>query len=264
MMKKLFVIAVLLAAAYFAAGVCAWRILPAKIVEAERKRDGATLALAKIADDQLAVSRRVSEITAQTLDRGRDKAEQVSALLGDATLNRMALTYMGADWAVVRSSFVGSVRHMRNQQRMQSSDRKKREDQLEKKIEKIEYRKRQVLRDMNAPHDSAHRHKEEQWKAELRDLDRQLSMLRDTSQYRDKLDKTAAVDPSTATEDGKTAIFKLATDCEEQTVGRLAKVLAEKAAALRAEESEVEKLKGRLSYFNVWPLNKLANMPIGE
>lgn len=264
-MKKLFVIAFLLAVAYLAAGVCAWRMLPAKIAEAERKRAGVTLACAKVADDQLAVSQRIAEITAQTLDRGRDKAEQVSMMLGDATLNRMALTYMGADWSVTRSGFVGNLKHMRDRQRAQNSDQKKREDQLEKKIEKIEYRKRQVLREMSAPHDSAHRHKEEQWKAELRDLDRQLAMLRDTSQYRDKLDKTGSSEAGAVAEtDGKTAIFKLATDCEAQTVGRLVKALAEKSASLKSEESEVEKLKDRLSFFNVWPLNKLAGKPIGE
>lgn len=262
-MKKLSLVFALFAVAYFVAGACAWIVLPTKIAEAERNHDGVVLALTKLTGDQLAVSRRISEITAQTLDQGRDKVEQVSMLLGDSTLNRMALTYMGEDWSVKRSGFVGKVKQLREHQREQAKKQKEQIDQLEKKIEKIEYRKRQLLRNMNTPRDSAHRHKEEQWKEEIRDFDRQLSMLRDNSLYRDRLANSndERDDAGNAASDGKVAVYEQASTCEAQTVGRLVKVMAEKAAALGSEKSEASRLRSLLALFDIWPLNKLGSLP---
>jgi len=273
-MKKILLTLVVLAVGYLAVGVGAWRVLPGKIAEAERKRVGVTMALAKIANDQLLVSKRISAITAQTLNKGQDKAAQVSMLLGDPTLNRMAQTYLGADWAVVRSSFVGSVKHLRDLLRMQKADRKNYVNRLNEKIKELEREKNHLL-NMSVPTYRGERDdgaiegrgnvSQEQWHRKLKDIDRQLWAYRSSNTYREYLekDKTAEHEVEKKAQN-ESVIYKLAVDCEIQTVRQLVQVMTEKATALSDEEAEPERLRHLMSYFNIWPLNKMANMPVGE
>jgi len=257
-----------LAAGYAAVAIAAWRIMPGKIAEAEQKRVGVTMALSKIANDQLTVSRRISDITAQTLGKGRDKASQVSELLGDPALNRMALTYTGADWATMRSSFVGNVKHMRDLLKMQKGDRKKQISRMNEKIKELE-RKRRILLETTVP--TANRNSggsnipHEQWRRKVDDIDRQLSMFRSSTAYREYLENDKSADNEIEVKKKtEAAIFKVASECEAQTVGKLVQTMAEKATALRYEEAEPDRLRQQMTYFDVWPFNMLFKMPSGE
>jgi len=260
--KVLIWIAVL-AVAYVAVAVAAWRIMPAKIADAESKRPGITMALAKVANDQLAVSRRISEITKRTLGNGQDKAAQVAMLLGDDELNRFALTYMGADWATMHSSFSGNVKHMRDLLKMQKSDRDKYVSKLNQKIKELENRKAELLQKQKHPNTWANRHVNEQWRLQLEDVDRQLWAWRSSNTYREYVEKDKLANSEVeAKANTEAAIFKLASEYEAQTVGQLVSIMAEQATALRYEEAEPERMRHKMSYFNIWPLNKLAAMPL--
>lgn len=259
----------ILIVAYVAVAVAAWRIMPGKIAEAERKRVGVTMALAKVANDQLAVSRRISEITKKTLGNGQDKVAQVTMLLGDDELNRIALTYMGADWATMYSSFSGNVKHMRDLLKMQKADRDKYVSKLNQKIKELEAKKSHLLKQATHPvirggeSVGMYEQKNYQWKNELEDVDRQLWAWRSSNTYREYVEKdklaNSEVEARAKTE---AAIFKLASDYEAQTVGQLVSIMAEQATALRYEEAEPERMRHQMSYFNIWPLNKLAAMPL--
>jgi len=255
---KILIWIAVLVVAYVAVAVAAWRIMPGKIADAESKRPGISMALAKIANDQLAVSRRISDITKKTLGNGQDKVAQVTMLLGDDELNRFALTYMGADWATMHSSFSGNVKHMRDLLKMQKEDRDKYVSKLNQKIKELEARKKTLSHRMQGtPSD------ERQWRIEMDDIERQLWRWRSSNTYREYIEKDKLANSEIeAKANNEAAIFRLASDYEAQTVGQLVQIMAGQATALRYEEAEPERLRHRMSVFNIWPLNKLAAMPL--
>jgi len=270
-MKKHLRILAVLVGGYLMTGVVAWRVLPGRIAEAEKKRVGVTMALMKISNDQLSVSKRISEVTAQTLGVGKGKVAQVSALLEDPTLNRMALAYLGSDWATARSSFAGSVKHVRDQLRVQKKDKKKQDSLLKERIRDLEIQRKQLLNRSIPPQSSGsggdrYAHVREQWRMAVRDIDRQLSLLRDNTKYRDELGTSAQVRDARADSNAETeaALYSLSVEYEAQNVLRLSKFMADRSVALAKEEGSGAWMKDVLSFYDFWPLNKMAKMPIGE
>lgn len=259
-MKKLFVICVVAIVGYVALGILAGYLLPKKIEEAESKLPGIGAAISRIAADQLQVSERMRDITSRTLKRGGSKVEEVSMMLGDSELNRLALTYLGADWSVQHSSFLGSVNHSRKLLKVQKKEQIGGETRLSKKIKELENRKRHLQNQMATSSKTFER----AWHVEFHDINRQLKELRDSGAYRNQIIgkdnlSTKLIEAKAKNED---ALFKLACQYQEQTIGVLNQVMAEKLGALRSEEAEPSRLRWEMSLFNVWPLNLICKMPV--
>lgn len=252
-MKKLVAICVVAVVAYAALGIAAGFLLPKKIEEAEGKLPGIGVAISRIATDQLRVSERMREITALTLEKGGSKIEEVSMMLGDRELNRLALAYLGADWSVQRSSFLGSVNHSRNLLKTQRTEHLEEGSLLSQKIKELENRKRSLKHQMKAPHGSS---ADRAWHVEMNDVDRQLLAYRSSNTYQEYVEKDRAnakhVEAKAKNED---ELFQLANQYQVRTIGVLNQVMASKIGELRFEEAEPSRLRQRMSFFNIWPLN---------
>lgn len=259
-MKKLFVICVVAIIGYAALGILAGYLLPKKIEEAESKLPGIGAAISRIAADQLRASERMRDITSRTLKCGGSKVEEVSMMLGDSELNRLALAYLGADWSVQHSSFLGSVNHSRKLLEVQKEERMSEETLLNKKIKELENRKRSLQNQLKNPHGSS---ADRAWRIEFDDIERQLLTFRSSNTYREYIEKDNAsakhVEAKAKNED---ALFQLACQYQAQTIGMLNQAMAEKLEALRFEEAEPSRLRWEMSLFNVWPLNLLCKMPV--
>ena len=259
-MKKLFAICIVAVIAYAALGVAAGYLLPKKIEEAEAKLPGIGVAISRIATDQLRVSERMREITAQTLGVGGSKIAEVSMMLGDPELNRLALTYLGSDWSVQRSSFLGSVNHSRKLLKVQREERMGEETLLNKKIKELENRKRSLQNQLKAPRGTT---ADRAWHVEMDDIERQLITFRSSNTYREYIEKdNASAEHIEAKAKNEDALFKLASQYQAQTIGALNQVMAEKLGGLRFEEAEPSRLRWQMSLFNVWPLNLICKMPV--
>ena len=261
-MKKVIVISVAAIVCYAALGVAAGYLLPAKIEEAERRLPGIGAAISRIATDQLRVSERMRDITSQTLARGGSKIDEVSMMLGDPELNRLALTYLGADWSVQRSSFLGSVTHSRKLLKVQKEEKMDEKTLLNKKIKELENRKRSLQNRLKGPHRSS---AERAWLIEFDDVERQLLAFRSSNTYREYIEKdnfsANYVEAKAKNED---ELFKLASQYQTKTIGVLNQVMASRIAELRLEEAEPSRLRQRMSFFNIWPLKLICRMPVEE
>lgn len=262
MMKVALLVILFAGFAYAAIGVMACHLLSAKIAESEKRQAGIGAAIACIARDQLKVSERMRDITTQTLERGGSKLDEVAMMLGDPELNRLALTYVGSDWAIQRSEFLGNIKHSRGMLKAQKENRANLTSRLNAKIKELELRKQSLRHQMKmAPRSSAER----SWQIEFDDIERQLLAYRSSNTYREYVEKDAVeVNQIDASAKNENNLFKLAGDCQALTIGALNKVMAEKLASLREEEAEPSRLRLRMSYFNVWPLNLVCKMPIGD
>lgn len=259
-MKKLFVICIIAVIVYAALGVAAGYLLPKKIEEAESKLPGIGIAISRIATDQLRVSERQREITALTLGKGGSKIEEVSMMLSDPELNRLALTYLGADWSIQRSSFLGSVSHSRKLLKVQKEERMREDSLLNKKIKELENRKHSLQNRLKAsPGSSAER----ATLIELNDVERQLITFRSSNTYREYIEKdnisSQHIEAKAKNED---ELFKIACQYQVQTIGALNQEMSEKLGELRFEEAEPSRLRWQMSLFNVWPLNLVCKMPV--
>ena len=259
-MKKLFVVCVVAIVGYAVLGIAAGRLLPAKIEEAERKLPGIGIAISRIAADQLQASERMRDITSRTLGRGGSKIDEVSMMLGDPELNRLALTYLGADWSVQHSSFLGNVNHSRKLLKVQKEERMGEETLLNKKIKELENRKRSLQNQLKAPRGTT---ADRAWHVEMDDIERQLVTFRSSNTYREYIEKDNAsakhIEAKAKNEDD---LFRLASRYQAQTIGALNQVMAEKLGELRFEEAEPSRLRWQMSLFNVWPLNLICKMPV--
>lgn len=244
---------------YIVVAIVAWQLLPGKIADAERRLWGVRAAIVQLMHDQQFVSDRVRTITNETLGQGKGKIAEVAAMLGDPDLNHIALTYMGSDWSLQRSSFLGQVAHARKLLETQKIARENTKSRLNEKIKELEVRKRTLIRRLRTPSD------DRAWHVEMDDIERQLVTFRSANTYKEYLDKDAnASKHIEATAKNEDALFKMALESQEATVGRLNQVLAERLGALRWTENEPIRLRRVGLYFNIWPLNWMFEMPMPE
>lgn len=108
-----------------------------------------TVAQTKVQGDIRLASARMTEISRDSLASGRGKVAEVGTILSDETLNQLALTYIGTDWALPHSTFLGSVQHIRELMKMQQKARKDYQRKVAKQIENLENRKRRAMSGMN-------------------------------------------------------------------------------------------------------------------
>jgi len=257
-MKMLVWLLGVVAVIYVIAAVAAWRLLPSKIQDADNRLWGVRAAISRLTKDQWIVSERMRTITSETLGRGRSKIEQVSAIMDDPDLNHIALTYMGADWSLQRSSFLGQVAHARNLLATQREARRNKKSRLDEKIRELEARKRSLSKQMRSPSS------DREFVVQMYDVDSQLARFRSSNTYMEYMEKDNAEDKHIeATAQNENALFRLASDYETATVGTLNRVLAEKLGELRWEENEPMRIRRIASVFNVWPLNQVLKLPEG-
>jgi len=255
-MRKLVWLLGVVAVFYVIAAVVAWRLLPSKIRDADNRLWGVRAAISRLTKDQWIVSERMRTITSETLGRGKNKIEQVSAIMDDPDLNHIALTYMGADWSLQRSSFLGQVAHSRKLLATQHEAHRNKKSRLDEKIRELEARKRSLTKQMRGPST------ERAWRVEIDDVERQLVQFRGSNTYKEYMEKDNEDDKHIeATAQSENTLFKLASDYETATVGALNRVLAEKLGDLRWEENEPMRLRRVSSVFNVWPLNLILKLP---
>ncbi len=273
MKKKIVIGLLILVGGYLALAVVASLLAPKMIADSERRLFGIRLATARVEQDQILLSQRIQDTISQTLDKGQSKDEEVAVLLTDPDINRLALVYLGADWSVQRSEFIGAVAHLRREIKLQTESKKKLETQtvaLEKqtasRVKELERRKRCISLQLSFLKGDDHRAKLD----ELNDVDRQLLLLRDRADYHDltyqkhlahKETEDKLIEAHAKTE---AEVFRLASEYQAKTLGTLARILAEKRSELTVEANRPNRLRQLMSPFNIWPINRICQMPLEE
>lgn len=273
MKKKIVIGLLILVGGYLALAVVASLLAPKMIADSERRLFGIRLATARVEQDQILLSQRIQDTISQTLDKGQSKDEEVAVLLTDPDINRLALVYLGADWSVQRSEFIGAVAHLRREIKLQTESKKKLETQtvaLEKqtasRVKELERRKRCISLQLSFLKGADHRAKLD----ELNDVDRQLLLLRDRADYHDltyqkhlahKETEDKLIEAHAKTE---AEVFRLASEYQAKTLGTLARILAEKRSELTVEANRPNRLRQLMSPFNIWPINRICRMPLEE
>ena len=271
--KKLVIGLLILVGGYLALAVAASLIVPKMIVDSERRLFGVRLAAVRVEQDQILLSQRIQDVTNRTLGKGGSKDEEVAALLADPDINRLALVYLGTDWAVQRSGFVGAASHLRREVKRQQEAHKKieaqtidLENQMAQRVKDLEQRRKSL----NIQFSRLNR-KGLDYQAkcdELDDIDRQLRLCRDRSDYHDLAyrrhlaHKEADKKFVEAHANAEAEIFRLASEYQDKTVGTLTRVLAEKMGELRVEANKPDRLRRLMSPFNIWPVNLICRMPL--
>lgn len=273
MKKKVIIGLLILVGGYLALAVVASLLAPKMIADSERRLFGIRLAAARVEQDQILLSQRIQAITSQTLEQGKSKDEEVAAQLTDPDINRLALVYLGADWSVQRSEFIGAVAHLRREIKLQTKSKKKLETQtvaLEKqtasRVKELERRKRCISLQLSFLKGDNYRAKLD----ELNDVDRQLLLLRDRADYHDltyqkhlahKETEDKLIEAHAKTE---AEVFRLASEYQAKTLGTLTRILAEKRSELTVEANKPNRLRQLMSPFNIWPINRICRMPLEE
>lgn len=273
--KKLAVLGGALVVGYLVLAAVAWRICPKMIADSERRLFGVRVALARLEQDQILLSQRIQAATSQTLGKGQAKDAEVAALLADPDVNRLALVYLGADWSMQRSAFVGTVAHLRAQFEQQKRERQGVRDRIDQreaeraaKVKALEHRKRSLSHQLTMLNTRSGSFMSR--RIELDDVERQLVLQRDRNAYwdtqrqddaqRSRSDEVFA----TARANTEAEIFRVANEYQDKTVGTLVRVLAEKRGDLRFEANRPDRLRRILSPFNVWPINLICRMPLED
>ena len=238
---------------YVAVAFVALRSLSGRIAEDETRMPALQSAMKTLKEDRSVFSGRIHEIV------GKNKAKDaaVHAMLEDADLNRLAQNYLGSDFAMARSEFVGRIRTLRKTLQEQRSNRKK-PNALQEKIADLEKQRRSILNETtvkkfrNGVDVSAEDRQEK-----IRDIDGQLSNLRYRAQIQE--DKKAAQEGSArgATQ-GEAQILGLAESYERNNLKRLAQAMDVRMAELRNEESSCATRRDLVAFFDVWPVNALV------
>ena len=274
-MKKFCIVLSVLVGLYLISAVVAWLIVPKMCADMERRLFVVRLEPARVEQGQILLSQRIRAITEQTLGKGGAKEQEVAALLADPDINRLAHVYLGADWAIQRSGLLGAVSHLRDQFSLQKHDREsvqkrmdKRKADLERRVKELERRKRNIV--MRIGMVGNHSNGRISIQAELDDVERQLKHCRDmrdhwdaeawTDVRRDKIDETFA-EAHTKME---SEVFRVVSEYQNNTVGTLSRVMAERLARLKVEANKPDRLRRFMSVFNIWPLNRISRMPLGE
>ena len=271
--KKLVIGLLILVAGYLALAVAASLVIPKMIVDSERRLFGVRLAAVRVEQDQILLSQRIQDVTNRTLGKGGSKDEEVAALLADPDINRLAFVYLSADWAVQRSGFVGAAAHLRREVRLQQEAQKKieaqtieLENQMAQRIKDLERRRKSLNIQLSLSNRKSQNHQAKL--DELSDIDRQLWLCRDRSDYHDHTYRRhlerKEVDEKfiEAHARAEAEVFRLASEYQDKTVGTLTRVLAEKLGELKVEANKPDRLRRLMSPFNIWPVNLICRMPL--
>ena len=254
----LWVMGCLVGAYVLFAVVMIWH-MPKKVALEESRIAGIKSAIAEIVGDQLLLSKRVNEIVDRAKAKDRKNVDVVYTMLSDADVNRLALNYIGRDFATYKSSFVSEIKHARELLRKQRDiyiKENETTDDLKKKLRILESRKK-FLYEEPSGHGHAYwgvQGHTENWYRKMDDIDSQLHQLRAVDLARDVKNlnsKDAYVSAQALLEKH---LFTLARDYEQKTIVLLEKVIAERKIAFQNDEQRILLLRDRYDALNVWPL----------
>lgn len=259
-MKKLFVI---LAAAFVFVGVVygvyvTW-YLPMVIEKYEARTPVIQQALAEVSNDQLLLSKTVGQITENAVRNSNGKAKALLEMLSDSHINRLALNYLGVDFSMYKSSYIGQLKHIRNMGKIQGDKHRKAiksEEDLKEKIKRLESRKKFLLLTRSTLRNDRHRSWRQwaSWEREMDDIDSQIHYLRglDWGNVLTK-GKTNSAEEEARMQREK-LIFRVASDYEMQTVIPLERAIAAKRKFYMEESLFATCLRERLDSLAFWPL----------
>ncbi len=263
-MKKILITLAIVVGCYLCVAIGAWCIVPRMIANTDRRLLGVRVAIARLEQDQLLLAERIKAATDSTIKRGKSKDEEIVALLSDSDVNHLALVYLGSDWSIQRSGFMGTVAHMRELLALQEKERKNYVSRTDEKIKDLERRWRTMNRNLQLAHPGSLGFAT--MMREINELERQLDNYRlsnalcsEEARRDSEAHKFAEVRAQTEAE-----IFRIASDYQERTAGVLNTVMAEKLGELRYEANKPDHLRRIMSPFNIWPLNVICEMPMPE
>ena len=253
------VIAVIAMAYIVFAAVVLW-YLPKKIEMEESRLPGIQQAIKECAADQLLLSKRVNAITDQGMKDGKSKVIILSRMLSDVDLNRLASNYIGSDFATTRSSFLSAVKHSRDLLKSQEAiyvKEEERKDVIVKKLKRLESRKKFLL---NAPKNAHDRRVDY---LELADIDDQIAHYRGIEWSRELKNESGKDTYVHAGVQLESHLFKLATDCERNTLITLERIIAERKGTFVKDEQRTVMLRTIYDKLNIWPLPALRRLFFG-
>lgn len=215
--------------------------------------EGVQTTIAKFEADREIVSSRVRAVTEASLRDNSSEAAEVFALMGDTDLNRLALLYMGADWAIPRDAFQGRVRALLKSGRNQMDERTKRAERCQQAMTKLERRRRLLQMSLNAP--SASR----KARRELSDLEREIADLKSSKDY------VELIAPNTVKEANRAEkarvsdeISRLTAEYRRDSVERLEIVINESLAKQKEKLALLDRRNVVYRWLDFWPLTKLV------
>ena len=222
----------------------------------ETMRVGIETAVAKLEADLKIVSARASSVSESAGRDAKRTVEVVAELMGDADLNRLALSYLGADWSIPRGAFLGSVREIRKLQRMRADERVKRAAELKDARARLERRRRNILAHAKT---ERNRHK---FVLELAEVEAQMDELRNSQDY---LELVATDGLASKNSDAKivaeTTVGKLAEDYRKASVVRLTAVITDRLEEQKKALAPHDRLRALSDRLDFWPLNALIRQP---
>lgn len=250
-MKKLLYMIGVAAAGYLAAAFAAWHFIPEKIADSERRLVGVRVAIARISQDQNALSQSIKAVTDSTLGKGRSKVDEVEAMLGDDDVNRLSEMYLGGDFALQRSSFMGEVSHLRESMNIRFDSGKTPDNANKKRIDELKARKRRLTHQMRSPA------KEGARRAELDDIEALLADLQQAGMENPDRGDSESKGKAAARAEWEAKVYQIAAGYQKNTIGKLDAVMKAKLAELRMEENRPARLRAVMSPFDIWPLNSV-------
>lgn len=232
--------------------------LPSVIRVNESRLPAVQQAISEVSADQLLLSRTVREITDRVIKSGAGKAVAVHEMLSDDVINRLALNYMGSDFASLRSMFAGQIKHIRTVGRLQSDmyDNKiKAENKLKKKLRKLESRKKFLLMTRTSSVSGNNHEQWAAWQREMSDIDSQIHYLRGLDWGQELQKGNAKNSEENIKAQQANMIFEISTDYEMKTIVQLERAIAARRMEYLGVESRVVMLRNRLNSLSIWPLS---------
>ena len=228
--------------------------LPKRIAFEEARLPGIKSAIAEMVNDQLLLSKRINAILDQTNQENSKKVDIVYKMLSDSDINRIALNYLGWDFAMHKSSFAGEVKHVRELMRQQKSNSEKEseeKDSIRRKIRELEFRKRFLYEEIGG-HSSR-----VAFGQKLSDIETQIHSLKAcelSSNHKSANTKDGYADVQSQQEK---RLFGIARDYEQKTIVVLERVIAQRKTLFQADERRIVLLRHRYDALDMWPFPAL-------
>lgn len=222
---------------------------------ADGSRAGLLTAVSKLESDRRIVYSRVAEISNASYRSKQSTADEVAELLGDGDLNRLALRYMGADWSIPRSVFLGRVRELQNRQNQAkklADARYSRIMRCKRMLEMLESRKRHIGMYLNSPSIL------KMARRELSDVESRIAEVQATEEYRElvglKTGNEKSVQEMLSLDD---EISHLAEEWRRDSVERLDGVIGAQLVECQESLLRLERRQAVLSWLDFEPLSTL-------
>ena len=230
-----------------------------KVVKANEDRILAVQhAISEVSKDQLLLSQTISDIADRVIASGKGKEDMVRELLSNPVVNRLALNYMGIDFATQKGMFYGAIKHARSVKNTKTDVRRRRigtEKELKAKLKKLESKKRFLLATRSSAVSGYSHSQWAVWQREMDDIDSQIHYLRELV-LGENLQRGKVMDKE---DDAKAqyskTILEIATEYEKNTIVQLERAIASRRMAYMEDEARIVILRDRFNAMAFWPLS---------